>query len=99
MTPTEQVAVLSLVKSFAIYILSLDIGSRAEGDASLPFEPYQMCTRPPYFEYRWLIETLRNMPAFMIQQGRLAESSIGIVVDTVHVGDRLLRNGTFDAKL
>ena len=61
-----------------------------EGDASMVFEPYQIRTRPPYFEYRWLIETLRQMPAFLLQQGRFAELSIGIFVDGVHVGNGVL---------
>ena len=54
------------------------------------FEPYQIRTRPPFFEYRWLIETLRQLPGFLIQQSRFAETSIGIVVDGVHVGNGVL---------
>ena len=67
-----------------------------EGDASMVFEPYQIRTRPPFFEYRWLIETLRQLPGFLIQQSRFAELSIGIVVDGVHVGNGVVEKAKPD---
>ena len=62
-----------------------------EGDASMVFELYQIRTRPPFLEYRWLIEAVRQLPAFLVQQSRFAETGIGIFVDGVHVGDGLLQ--------
>ena len=60
------------------------------------FVPYRRRTRPPFFEYRWLIESLRQLPAFLLQQGRFAEISMGIVVDGVHVGNGLLEKAVPD---
>ncbi len=50
-------------------------------------------TRPPFYEYRWIIETVRQIPAWMLSQRRFAEISIGILVDDVHLGSAVLEKG------
>lgn len=55
-------------------------------DVYMIFEPSAIRARPPYFEFRWAIETVRQIPGFCLQQGRFAELDIGVVVDYVLVG-------------
>lgn len=69
------------------------VGTGPEWNTSMLFEPYSIRARPPFFEYRWAIETVRQMPGFLLQQGRFAELSIGIIIDGVHVGNALLAKG------
>ena len=69
------------------------VRTEPEWDTSMLFEPYLIRARPPFFEYRWAIETVRQMPGFLLQQGRFAELSIGVIVDGVHVGNALLEKG------
>ncbi len=60
------------------------------------FEPYSIRTRPPFFEYRWAIEAVRQMPGFLLQQRRFAELGIRVIVDGVRVGTALLEKGEPD---
>lgn len=64
-----------------------------EWDTSMLFEPYSIRTRPPFFEYRWAIEAVRQMPGFLLQQRRFAELGIRVIVDGVRVGTALLEKG------
>ncbi|CAD6570007.1 MAG: hypothetical protein ASARMPREDX12_003268 [Alectoria sarmentosa] len=71
-------------------VVSLD----GEWESYMLFEPASIRARPPYFEYRWAIETVRQIPGFCLQQGRFAEISFGVVVDGVLVGNGLMGKGT-----
>ncbi|KAL8822717.1 MAG: hypothetical protein Q9191_006549 [Dirinaria sp. TL-2023a] len=71
----------------------LEIKGTPGTQVSMLFEPYSIRTRAPYFEYRWLFETVRQMPAWMLARGRFCEVSIGVLVDRMHVGNGLLDKG------
>ncbi|KAL8768077.1 MAG: hypothetical protein Q9209_005620 [Squamulea sp. 1 TL-2023] len=58
--------------------------------AFMLFEPESIRSRPPYFEYRWAIETIPKMLAFLVRARRFADLSIAIIVDKVYVGNALL---------
>ncbi|KAL8782623.1 MAG: hypothetical protein Q9213_005210 [Squamulea squamosa] len=58
--------------------------------ASMLFEPISIRTRPPYFEYRWAIETIPKMLAFLVRARSFADLGIAIIVDDVHVGNAIL---------
>lgn len=64
-----------------------------EWDTCMLFDASTIRARPPYFEFRWAIETVRQMPVYLLQQRRMAELSIGINVDGVRVGNALLEKG------
>ncbi|KAL8948123.1 MAG: hypothetical protein Q9222_005660 [Ikaeria aurantiellina] len=51
-------------------------------------------TEPPYLEYRWVIESLKRVPAFMLQNGRSAELTIDFRVDDTALGSALLSRKT-----
>ncbi|KAL8677943.1 MAG: hypothetical protein Q9186_005666 [Xanthomendoza sp. 1 TL-2023] len=48
---------------------------------------------PPFLESGWVIETLKMVPNFMIQQRRFAELGIQFHVDNVYLGGALLQKG------
>lgn len=48
---------------------------------------------PPFYEYKWIVETVRQIPGWMLAQGRFAELGIGIVVNQVHLGTAVLERG------
>ncbi|KAF6222301.1 hypothetical protein HO133_001387 [Letharia lupina] len=98
-TPNVFGTVITVLLAFA-YVPNTDpleaytvVRTGAEWDVSMLFESTLIRTRPPYFEYRWAIETVRQMPGFLLQQGRFAELIIGVIVDGVHVGNALLVKG------
>ncbi|CAF9942585.1 MAG: hypothetical protein ALECFALPRED_009828 [Alectoria fallacina] len=66
-----------------------------EWQSYMLFEPFSIRARPPFFEYRWAIETVRQIPGFCLQQGRFAEIGIHVVVDGVHVGTGLMGKGAY----
>lgn len=49
--------------------------------------------RPPHFEIRFAIETVRRLPAFLLHQRRFAETDFSVVVDDVRVGRGLMFQG------
>ncbi|KAL8706991.1 MAG: hypothetical protein Q9201_000039 [Fulgogasparrea decipioides] len=53
-------------------------------------------TRPPYLEYRYVIQTLRQVPSWLIQHGRFAELAIAIWVDNIDLGGAVLLKGKPD---
>lgn len=71
--------------------LGLDRIIESEWDTSMRFHTGR--TQPPFCDYGWLIETVRRIPSFMLQEKRFAEISMGIIVDGVYVGDGLLEKG------
>lgn len=66
---------------------------RTAWDTSLRLTPDQTRKQPPFCETGWLIETVRRIPSFMLEQNKFAEISIAIIVDGVFVGDGLLEKG------
>ena len=90
---------MTAFKAFAIYRstdhlrhpMAVNIGP--EWDITMRFHPETRRTQPPYCDFGWLIETVRRMPVFMLEQNRFAELSIGNIVDGLYVGDGLLEKG------
>lgn len=90
-------AIMTLA-SFAYYPsteLIHDAAVRATNyDTYIHFEQAETRTQPPFFEYRWAIEAVRELPRFMLRQRRFAEVGIGISVDDVLVGQGYFSKGT-----
>ena len=66
---------------------------RTAWDTSLQFVANDKRLEPPFCDFGWLIETVRRIPSFMMQQNRFAEISIGIIVDGAFICDGLLEKG------
>ena len=48
--------------------------------------PGPLRKRPPFLEQRWITEAMSQIPKFMLDRGRFAESIFGIRIDGVPVG-------------
>lgn len=97
--PLSFVTIMNALKSFFHYG-STEIVPRCftnpgpEWDASiLFFGDGPVRTRPPFLEYRYVIETLRQAPEFMWRSRKFAELGIGFNVDGVPLGAALLMKG------
>ncbi|KAL9594170.1 MAG: hypothetical protein Q9219_007183 [cf. Caloplaca sp. 3 TL-2023] len=58
--------------------------------AFMLFEPATIRSRPPYFEWRAIIEMIPQMMYFLVRSGRYAELGMQIYVDNALVGQGLL---------
>ncbi|KAL8691750.1 MAG: hypothetical protein Q9218_003099 [Villophora microphyllina] len=50
-------------------------------------------TRPPFLEYRWVIESIRQIPEWMKRHGRFANLAISFWVDGINLGGGILVKG------
>ena len=66
---------------------------RTAWDTSVVFYADQTRTQPPYCNIGWLLETVRQIPSFMLEQDRFAEISMAVIVEGVFVCDGLLEKG------
>ena len=89
MTLTAVLAFLAMFKSTDH--LGLDRVIESDWDTSVRFHSGR--TQPPFCDYGWLIETVRQISSFMLQEKMVAEISIRIIVDGVYVGNGLLEKG------
>ena len=46
-------------------------------------------TRPPFFDYRYVINTVRQITAWMMSQGPFREIGMALVVDRINLGTGL----------
>ena len=68
--------------------------ARAISNANMQFvEVGARRTRPPFFEYRCAINTVRQIPAWMRSQGRFGEIGMAIAVDRIDLGTGYLDKG------
>ncbi|KAL8721555.1 MAG: hypothetical protein Q9181_007684, partial [Wetmoreana brouardii] len=61
-----------------------DPGPEWEGSMVFPADG-PIRSRPPYLEYRYVIQTLRQIPAWMLQHGKFAELAMSFWVDGIHL--------------
>ncbi|KAK4696537.1 hypothetical protein P7C71_g1396, partial [Lecanoromycetidae sp. Uapishka_2] len=55
-------------------------------------------TRPPYFQVRWAIEVVRQLPAWVLNRGRWSEVGWAIVIGGQFVGEGVLERGTVEGQ-
>lgn len=56
-------------------------------------------TRPPFFQYAHVLELLRRIPTWMLQQRRFAEAYFQITVNGIPVGEAVLGKGPIEPPL
>lgn len=74
----------------AFYIASYLVNANMQFFIKDRFSPR---TRPPYFQYAHILESLKRIPAWMLQEGKFAEFYCLIFVNGIEVGQSLMAKG------
>ena len=91
------VSVYATLKNIAPFPKTDDVESFSAGaaafDARVYFADGPTRTLPPFYEYRWVIQAMQQVPEYMLSHKRFSELAIVLIVDDVFVGQGVLAKG------
>lgn len=97
--PLALITIMAALKEFSFHcsidpVMPSIISAGSQWDACMIFGSQEKIrTTPPFYEYRWAIETVRQLAYFLYVYRRFAEVSIIVVVDQIALAAALLEKG------